>query len=172
MSKRKAMARREASGKIRRPPPLPSPIEVVRLRDAALAGMRDAVWGSTLGWLFLNGKIDAAQFAAGKHWVRLAADYAQAMQAPRAVKSAALEPMGGTPPDPDSEKGRRQAHREVLSVADYEAAFTVLKRCPGPVLMAVQVVCEQGMLPVGAVELLTLRAGLSALVETRMGQRY
>jgi len=163
MAKRKAMARREGSGKIRRPPTLPSPIEVVRLRDAALMGLRDAVWGSSLGWLFLNGKINASEFAAGKHWLVLATNYASALQAPRQPGTAKLDAMGGTPPDPDSDAGQKQARREVSAIADYLEALAVLKRYPGTVLAEVQAVCEQGSVPGGIVELHRLRTGLTAL---------
>jgi hypothetical protein len=172
MAKRKAMARREANGKVRRPPALPSPIEVVRLRDAALAGLRDAVWGSSLGWLFLNGKINASEFAAGKHWLVLATNYANALQAPRPPGTAKLDAMGGTPPDPDSDAGQKQADREARAIGDYVEALIVLKRYPVAVLNAVQACCEQSCVPSGLIELKCLRMGLDALVEcNRVGQR-
>jgi hypothetical protein len=172
MPKRKAMARREASGKIRRPPPLPSPLEVVRLRDAALAGMRDAVWGSALGWLFLCGKINASEFAAGRNWLMLATDYAQACQSPRPPGSAVLDAMGGTSPDPDSLAGLREARREALAVENYMEALLCLKRYPSAVLTAVQSCCEQSSVPGGLIELKCLKIGLGALVECdRLGRR-
>jgi hypothetical protein len=172
MAKRKAMARREASGKIRRPPALPSPLEVVRLRDAALAGMRDAVWGSALGWLFLCGKINASEFAAGRNWLTLVTHYAAALQAPRQPGSAVLDAMGGTPPDPESLAGLREARREVLAVEDYLEALAVLKRYPSAVLTAVQSCCEQSSVPGGLIELKCLKIGLGALVECdRLGRR-
>jgi len=171
MSRRKTLAQREASGRVKRnAPQLPSPIEVVRLRDAALMGLRDSIWGSTLCWLFLTGKIDGAMFAAGKHWLRLVADYDEACLAPREPGTVALDPEGGTPADPDSPRGRRQARRHVFAVEDYEQALAVLKRCPAGILAVVEAICEQGRLPEPG-ELLALRIGLSALVETQMGQR-
>jgi hypothetical protein len=172
MAKRKAMARRENSGKIRRPPALPSPIEVVRLRDAALMGLREPEWGSSLGWLFLTGKINAAEFAAGKHWLVLATNYAHALQAPRQPGSAKLDAMGGTPPDPDSEAGRKEATREALAIERYVEALVVLKRYSAAVRNAVQACCEQNSVPGGIVELKCLRVGLGALAErSRVGQR-
>lgn len=172
MAKRKALARRENSGKVRRPPPLPSPIEVVRLRDAALAGMRDAVWGSALGWLFLCGKINASEFAAGRNWLALATRYAEALQAPRQPRTAILDAMGGTPPDPDSDVGLRVARRELMAIDDYLEALTVLQRYPAAVLTAVRSCCEQSSVPGGLMELKCLKIGLAALVEcNRLGQR-
>jgi hypothetical protein len=172
MSRRKALVRREASGKVKRQPvSLPSPLEVVRLRDAALVGMRDRVWGTTLGRLFLTGKITAGQFAAGKHWARLAADYAEAVQAPRGMRTAALDPEGGTPPDPDSPKGQKQAAKAADAIADYDEAFVVLERYRWPIAAVVVAVCERGQVPVGWAELLDLRRGLSALIEAQLGQR-
>jgi hypothetical protein len=173
MSRRKPMAAREPSGRIKRESHLPSPAEVTRLRDAALNGMRDPVWGSMLGWLFLAGKINAVQFAAGKHWNELAADYARATLAPRHPRTANLDPKGGTPADPDSAQGRREARRQVLTVEDYEEALNVLKRLGGPVLAIVIDICEGGRVPGGVAELQHLKRGLSALagVEDRKGQR-
>ena len=115
-------------------------------------------------------KIDGAQFAAGKYWVRLSANYARAQETPRSIRSAALEPEGGTPPDPDSYKGRKQAEQEAQAIEDYEAALAILKRAPRPILAAVVAVCEQGQAPIGLVQLQFLRRGLSALAGERNGQ--
>lgn len=163
MSRRKAVAVRHTGGKLRQVPPLPSPSEVTRLRDAALAGLRDPVWGSTLGWLFLSGKVSAVQFAAGKRWVELAADYSAACCGPKQVRSAKLDPAGGTSPDPDSPKGLREARRHVLAVEQYLEGSELLKRLGGAAAVAVRNVCEQGRMPVGFGELLALRRGLAVL---------
>jgi hypothetical protein len=171
MSRRKVTALREPSGRVKRAPPLPSPTEVTRLRDAALAGMRDSVWGSTLGYLYLAGKISSLQFAAGKRWNELAADYSRATLAPRAPRSANLDPRGGTPADPDSLRGRREAYRQVLTVEDYQEASSVLKRLGGPVARIVSDVCEGGRVPGGHAELQALRKGLSALAGAEFPNR-
>ena len=163
MSRRKVMAARELNGRIKRESHLPSPSEVTRLRDAALAGMRDPIWGSTLGWLYLSGKISSLQFAAGKRWNELAADYSSACLSPRAPRSANLDPKGGTAPDPDSPSGRREARRQVLTLEDYQEASGLLKRLGAPVARAVVDVCEGGRVPAGFGELQNLKRGLSAL---------
>jgi hypothetical protein len=136
--------------------------------------MRDAVWGSTLGYLFLAGKINALQFAAGKRWNELAADYARATLAPKQPRSANLDPKGGTPADPDSPQGRREARRQVLTLEDYQEALGVLKRLGGRVALIVSDICEGGRVPGGYAELQALRKGLSALAgadDRKMGQR-
>jgi hypothetical protein len=174
VTRRKVMANREASGRVKRDSHLPSPAEVIRLRDAALAGMRDPVWGSMLGLLFLAGKINALQFAAGKRWNELAADYSRATLAPKQPRSANLDPKGGTPADPDSAQGRREARRQVLTLEDYQEALNVLKRLGGPVLAIVVDICEGGRVPGGFAELQHLKRGLSALAgadDRKMGQR-
>ena len=79
MSRRKSLALREPNGRPQRPPELPPPSEVRRLRDAALSGMRDSTWGTELGRLYLVGKITATMFAAGKRWGELAVMYSQAL---------------------------------------------------------------------------------------------
>lgn len=48
-----------------------NPNEMKRLRDAAILGMRDPLWGSEIGRLFLRGRIDEVQFEAGKRWRNL-----------------------------------------------------------------------------------------------------
>jgi hypothetical protein len=48
-----------------------NPNEMKRLRDAAILGMRDPLWGTELGRLFLRNRIDEVQFEAGKRWRNL-----------------------------------------------------------------------------------------------------
>ena len=51
------------------------PAQVRRLRDAAMAGLRDPEWGTELGRLYLEGTITAAMYAAGKDWREKAAKF-------------------------------------------------------------------------------------------------
>ena len=79
MPPRKPLARREPNGRPRRHRDSgPSPTEISRLRDAALAGMKDPIWGTQLGILHLSGKLTNSQLAAGKRWAELARDYSTA----------------------------------------------------------------------------------------------
>ena len=167
MTRRKSLASREPSGKVRRPPradpTLPSPTEVTRLRDAALAGMRDAVWSSPLGWLYLSGRLSGSQFAAGRRWADLARDYSAATQSPKQPRSANLDPAGGQPPDPDSPAGRREAQQHAHTLHQYLAALAMLNASGAPARKAVQAICEQGQMLAGHHQLASLGVGLTAL---------
>ena len=90
-----------------------APSAVVRLVQDSLRGYADEVYGAPLGRLFLDGKLTAAEFEAGKRWDRLIRRYHFAIAAPlpdpRAGSLALLERGAPTPPpDPESERGRAQ----------------------------------------------------------------
>lgn len=163
MTRRKVLAKREPSGKVQRTPPLPSATEVSRLRDAALAGLRDPVWGTMLGRLYLAGKISGVQFAAGKRWSDLAADYSAICLSPKTSRTVALDPKGGTPSDPDSAKGVREAQRHSQITHQYLAALAILKHTGDVPRLAVRDTCELSLMPAGALHLAALGQGLTVL---------
>ena len=165
MTRRKSMARREKNGKPQRQPrdDLPSPTEVARLRDAAVAGLKEAIWGTMLGQVYLRGKISGAQFAAGKRWAELSAKYSAATLSPREPKSANLNPSGGEPPDPDSPQGLKEAQRHAHVLHQYLAANAVLHHVGDACRRAVMATCEHGMAPDGHDQLQALKDGLSVL---------
>ena len=174
MTRRKVLSQREPNGQTKRSmrePEFPSPGEVSRLRDAALAGLRDPIWGTCLGLLYLNGKLTASQFAAGKRWTELAQDYSAAQLSPRAPRSANLDPQGGTTLDPDSAKGVREARRHARTVHGYLGAVEVLKRTGEAPRLAVRDVCEFDLYPTSMFQLGALRAGLQALAGWWAGQK-
>jgi hypothetical protein len=125
--------------------------------------MRDPVWATTLGYLYLAGKVTGSQFAAGKRWADLARDYSAASQSPKTPQSANLDPKGGTPPDPDSPTGAREARREAHVLHQYIAGLGIINLAGAPARRAVEAVCEQGQVPAGHVQLEALGRGLSAL---------
>ena len=102
---------REPSGRPQREREFP-PTQVRRLRDAALAGLRDPQWGAELGRLYLTQVIGEAGYAAGVRWAREAAEY-HAVIGVRPTRSPAME-IGsiGHEPDPDSQRGRDVAASE------------------------------------------------------------
>jgi len=164
MSRRKSLTRREPNGRPQRAPPdLPSPTEVSRLRDAALAGMRDPVWGSMLGQMLLGGKITSFQFSVGRKWSELAREYSAISQSPQPPKSANLDPRGGIGPDPDSPKGLREARQQTFVKHQYLAAYELLKLTGDASMRAVVDTCEAGLHPVGLDGLNQLRKGLDTL---------
>ena len=83
------------------------------------AGLRDASWGTMLGRIYLAEKISASEYAAGKRWAALTAEYAVACQAPRAPTTVLLDAVGGRPPDPDSEIGRKEVKRHEKANREY-----------------------------------------------------
>jgi hypothetical protein len=141
------------------------PTQVKRLRDAAMAGLRDAEWGTELGRLYLEGTITAAMYAAGKDWREKAAKYVKSL-AHFPVRSLLFEGRGGSlPPDPDSPEGRKQARREADAMERFFEAHALLLTAGRMAEQVVRRLCEHDEGPCGTAELIALRAGLSALAE-------
>lgn len=168
MSRRKSMVQREPNGRAQREPQLPAPSEVRRLRDAALAGMRDPLWGTEIGRLFLAGKITSTMFAAGKRWAELASQYSQALCSPSPdPKAISLDRTGGHSHDPDSAEGRKEARRHARAVQSFIDAYAAMKTTnlldPDRVVRVVRATCERGEMPTGHSELLALTGGLRRL---------
>lgn len=160
MTRRKSMVPRYPNGQPRRPSQLQSPNEVKRLQVAALAGMRPAEWGTSLGRLFLNEQITPTQYSAGKRFAELSAKYSVACGGPAPARSAKLDPDGGTTADPDSPTGLREGRRHRQTVEGYLTASKVLRGMGKAAEAAVTDVCVKDLHPVG---LIHLRGGLSAL---------
>lgn len=166
MGRRKSLAVREPNGRIQRDPPLPPPSEVRRLRDAALSGMRDPVWGTELGRLYLVGKITAGMYAAGKRWGELSSKYSQALCSPSPdPKAVCLDRSGGESPDPDSYEGRREARRHERVVASFIDARAALVSTSAACERAVRSTCERNELLHGHESLLSLKRGLTVLTD-------
>jgi len=165
MSRRKPLARRGSTGRIihNRDPELLPPTEVRRLVEAASVGLRDSIWCSMLGRIHLTGRITPSQFAAGKRWAGLVANYATACQAPRPPKTLPLDAKGGTPADPDSAAGVREARRHERVAAAYLEGRHVLRLAGHEVERVVDSVCVQDRAPAGLHELDALRTGLQSL---------
>jgi hypothetical protein len=166
MGRRKALAQREPNGRVQREPQLPPPSEVRRLRDAALAGMRDATWGTELGRLYLVGKITAPMYAAGRRWAELASNYSHALCAPASdPKAICLDRAGGSPLDPDSHEGRKEARRHERTVASFIDAHAKLKTLSLFSERVVRSTCERDEMLIGHEALLAFSGGLSALAD-------
>jgi hypothetical protein len=165
MSRRKNLAQREPNGRAQRDPPLPPPSEVRRLRDAALAGMRDPMWGTELGRLHLAGKITATMFAAGRRWAELASQYSQALCSPSPdPKAISLErSSGGTSHDPDSAEGRKEARRHARAVQSFIDANVALKDHSRASERIVRSTCERGEMVHGHQDMMALTGGLERL---------
>lgn len=168
MAKRKSLALREPSGKVQREKPLPPASEVRRLRDAALAGMRDPLWGSQIGRLHMAGKISAEQLAAGKRWAERAALYRAAIESPSPdPKAMNFNSSTGSPIDPDSDRGQREIarHRAAInSFIDVHAALATMVN-GRQIVGTVRSVCEREEAPVGQEGIDHLCAGLTRIAE-------
>ncbi len=163
MTRRKTMAQREPNGRVQRVPEH-SPSEVRRLRDAALSGMRDPLWGTELGRLYLVGKITTPMYAAGKRWSELSVKYSQALCSPSPdPKAVCFDRSGGESPDPDSYEGRKEARRHERAVASYIDAHAALKTASVTAERIVRSMCERNEMLVGHASLLALLTGLSTL---------
>ena len=98
---------------------LESPADLHRARSAALASMRSATFGSSLGQLFETGRIAAAEYAAGRRWAELTSLYSAAQASPRQPKTVSLDLSGSAPADPDSDVGKQQAHRDRCATSQW-----------------------------------------------------
>lgn len=161
-SRRKRLAYREPNGKPQRGGERDyPPVMVKRLRDAAMAGLRDPEWGTELGRLFLEAAITPEMYAAGKKWCETVAWYHQAIGV-KLMHSPVLERgRGGQEPDPDSEAGRIQAAKDTERAERFFEAHAVLLSTGAE--QAVRNLCELNEGPCGMAQLIATRNGLSAL---------
>jgi len=166
VGRRKSLAQREPNGRVQRGPVVPeySPSEVRRLRDAALTGMRDPLWGTELGRLYLVGKITSAMYAAGKRWGELSAMYTSALCSPSPdPKAVCFDRAGGESPDPDSYEGRKQVRRHQRAVASFIDAHVALKTASLAAERIVRSMCERDEILIGHEALISLSSGLTTL---------
>lgn len=143
------------------------PTQVKRLRDAAMAGLRDPEWGTELGRLYLEGTITATMYAAGKDWREKAARYLNTL-GHFPVRTILIEGRGGSlPPDPDTEEGQKRVRREAVAMERFFEAHHVLLSAGKLAEATVRRLCEHNEGPCGMAELIALRNGLSALADRR-----
>ena len=162
-TRRKTTVPREPNGRQQREREFP-PTQVKRLRDAAMSGLRNEEWGTELGRLYLETRITAEMYAAGKRWSETAAWYHQAIGA-KPLRGAQVEVgVGSQPADPDSSEGQKQVVREAERAERFFEAHAVLLGVPGAE-RTVRALCEQDEGPCGFAELLATRNGLFALAD-------
>lgn len=138
-----------------------SPGEVRRLRDAAMTSMRDPEWGTQIGRLFLEGKLTADRFEAGKRWAAKVAAYHKAILARPNAPAIAIEGRGHSHPiDPGSEAGQLEAIKDLTAISEMEEAHAVLIGAGMLAEQAVRHTCEQDEAPVGTEGLNSLDIGL------------
>jgi hypothetical protein len=158
------MSRRKAFAKIDRlPVDLASPLEVRRLMDAALRGVRDASFGTEIGRLSLTGKLTSAEVAIAKRWAELVNAYSAAMRGPKGPSTVEMDAGGGQPSDPDSDVGRKEASKHTRAVTNWIEGRDALRKCGRGVENVVEDVVVHDRARTGFDELVALRAGLHAL---------
>jgi hypothetical protein len=153
MSRRKPSHETTARSRQLPPTALPSPVETRRLRDAAVSGLRDAVWGSQLGRLHVTGALDASQLAAGKYWSELTSAYSVACRSPAGPRTVLLDAVGGQPIDPDTASGAKEIARHERATAAWIEGRDVLRKAGPAVEAAVDAVCIQDQAPDGYMQL-------------------
>lgn len=145
------------------------PAQVKRLRDAAMSGLRDPEWGTEMGRLYLEGKISAEMYAAGKWWRDLASRYKSAIGAPPPNPKAIMFEMGrgSSPVDPDSAAGKEEAQKDTKAVATFLEAHAALLGAGMLSERLVRRLCEQDESPVGENERESVRRGLMWIAQHR-----
>lgn len=140
--------------------------EIKRLREAALSGMRDPLWGTQLGRLFLEGKIVAAQFRAGRQWGELIEKWRAIHCGPRFNPKTGLSSLhrvgGGGVSVGDVIADPREATITAM-VDDVLKSFD--RGVSDPQLVAVRECVELDLAPVGFGGALLLDDGLNHLAD-------
>ena len=163
--KHKLIFVREPNGRLQRQDEDESaPAQVKRLRDAALAGMADPEWGTELGRLFLQGRIEPPLYAAGKRWAEYAAQYREAIGSPMQRPIAFERRSYSHPPDPNSDEGQKQVKRDEEIIAQFQDAHGALSGWRMSE-RAVRTCVEDNIAPAGVYEDRWLRHGLRLLAE-------
>ena len=164
MSRRKHLAARKPCGRLypTRDTELLSPTEARRLVDAAAAGLRDQVWGTAVGQLYLSGKTTSAQFATAKRWAEMVANYSVACRSPSPPRTLSLDAIGVRPTDPDAATGEREMRRHERASAEYLAGRNALRLVGLEAERVVDSVCARDCALASFGELNALRAGLQA----------
>ena len=141
------------------------PAEAKRLRDAALRGMQAPEWGTELGRLFLERKVPAEEFEAGKRYAQVTRDYRRALGITEVeIKGQDPNRSRGNPPDADSEAGRALTKAEQAAVARMHAAELAIRETGGRnVFRTVHRICVDDECAVGLLDLRNLSTGLQAL---------
>jgi len=109
--------------------------------------------------------ITAEQYLAAKRWDRQARLYFPAIGAPAPDPQAArMGKTRGTPPDPSSAAGKKQANRERNVVDSFCEALRQVEILGPAHVRTVREICEgAGRFPEGYADLMRLRAALTRL---------
>ena len=110
MSRRKHLAARSPSGRLKPATHLLTPTQIRRLLDFAASEVRHAAFGTQLGRCYLSGQVSATEFAAGKRWAEIVANYSQACRSPPPPRTVSFEAGLGRSPDSESNEFEVRLH--------------------------------------------------------------
>ena len=161
--KNRLIVAREPNGQPQRKRSI-APSEAKRIRDEAARKVRHSEYGSELGRLWLDDKISAPMYEAGKKWIIVAVQRSIALQSPSANPRSLNIGSGGEshPIDPDTPQGEREAKHHAKAIVAYETAFESVTK---PSWTAIETVCEQNLALAGHQQLLDFRCGLMILAK-------
>ena len=145
-----------------------APSCVMRLVRDSLRGYAEPVYGTPLGRLFLDGKLTAPEFEAGKRWDRLLRRYHKSIAAPLPdPKSIALDILGPTrEADPESKAGQEQATIDRAVVNALQDAYVIVIAHGRDAARDMRSLCEgAGEYPRGYQALCRAKSVLSGLVK-------
>jgi hypothetical protein len=140
--------------------------EIRRVREAALAGMRDPLWGTQLGRLFLEGKISGEQFRAGRNWAELMEKWRAIHCGPRFNPKPGLSNLfrvgGGGASVGDI---IADPHEATITALVDEVIESFSRGAADPLLIAVRECVELDLAPVGVGGWMLLDEGLAHLAD-------
>jgi hypothetical protein len=147
-----------------------SPTAIARLVQESLRGCADEIFAAPLGRLYLEGKLSAAEFEAGKRWDRLSRRFYLAIGAPRpdprigSLSHAEKRKADWTDLNLDSEIGqdRLRVDRELIEA--FRAARAVVAEHGAAAERDMRRLCEgMGEFPAGLEALMRAKHALGSL---------
>lgn len=161
MGRKKLIVAREPNGRIQREHDY-SAAHIRRLRDLAIRGFADPIWGSELGRLFMEKSITGEMLEAGRRWARDSEAYRRSIGM-FPVRGAAVDAKisAGRPPTSGEDEKLNQRAREAAEA--YFEADAILTAAGIGAYDAVRRVCEDDECLCGLGDLMLLRLGLARL---------
>lgn len=145
-----------------------APAAIKRLADAAVAGMADSFWGTSLGMALLKKQITSKECSTGKIWDETYRAYLRAIDSPAPDPRSLVigEPSRGQPPDPDSFAGVIVSKKDAATVKRFLAMERVLNDCGLLISSATRELCEsKNVKSCSYDDLRRAKIGLAALAE-------
>lgn len=147
--------------------------EIRRAREMAIAGVRDPIWGTQIGRLFLGKQVTPEQFGAARRWAELMEKWRAIHCGPRFNPKCGLASLlQGDPNEMKKNPGTgtrfeikedMDAHEATVTRLVNEAMDSFTRGSVDPTLVAVRDCVELDLAPVGFGGKLLLEDGLNHL---------